>query len=421
MNASALTTQPASTTLNSLVLRNDFPVLQQQVNGHPLIYFDNAATTQKPRQVIDALRHYYEHDNANVHRGVHELSNRASAAYEAARLRAAQFINARSQDEIIFTRGTTEGINLVAHSWGNRFLKRGDTILLTEMEHHSNIVPWQLLAERIGLNIRYLPVHPERGLLDLSNLDQWLTSEVKLFAFTHISNSLGAVNPIAELCQRARKAGVPTLVDAAQSAGHEPLDVQEIGCDFLAFSGHKMCGPTGTGILYGRLEVLETMQPFQGGGDMISTVDFKGSTWNKVPHKFEAGTPHISGAIGLHAAMDYLDAVGRKNIAQHDHELGAYAFAKLSALKGVRLFGPSIGRAGLVSFLIADVHAHDVVTVADQRGVALRGGHHCNQPLMKKLGVEATARASFYLYNTHEEVDRFVEVVREIQRFFGAA
>lgn len=421
MNARAISTQPTSTPLNSLVLRNDFPVLQQQVNGHPLIYFDNAATTQKPRQVIDTLRHYYEHDNANVHRGVHELSNRASAAYEAARLRTAQFINARSHDEIIFTRGTTEGINLVAHSWGHRFLKRGDTILLTEMEHHSNIVPWQLLAERLGLNIRYLPIHPERGVLDLSNLDQWLTSEVKLFAFTHISNSLGAVNPITELCQRARKAGVPTLVDAAQSAGHEPLDVQEIGCDFLAFSGHKMCGPTGTGVLYGRLDILETMQPFQGGGDMISTVDFEGSTWNKVPHKFEAGTPHISGAIALHAAMDYLDAVGRKNIAQHDHELGAYAFAKLSALKGVRLFGPTIGRAGLVSFLIADVHAHDVVTVADQRGVALRGGHHCNQPLMKKLGVEATARASFYLYNTHEEVDRFVEVVREIQRFFGAA
>ena len=403
-------------------LRADFPILDQQVHGQPLIYLDNAATTQKPRAVLDALRHYYEHDNANVHRGIHELSNRATAAFEAARARAAQFINARSADEIIFTRGTTEGINLVAQAWGSKNLRAGDRIVLTEMEHHSNIVPWQLLAERTGAELVYLPVTGDIGLLDLSRLDECLGNKVKLLALTHVSNSLGTINPVAEVCARARQLGVTTLVDAAQSAGHRLIDVQEIGCDFLAFSGHKMCGPTGIGVLYGRQEVLEAMPPYQGGGEMILNVEFQRSTWKPAPHKFEAGTPDISGAVGLHAAMDYLDKLGRNNIAQHDHELGAYAYAKLSRLKeGVRLFGPHIGRAGLVSFLLKDIHAHDVVTVADQRGVALRGGHHCNQPLMHKLGVESTARASFYFYNTTAEIDRFVEVLGEIQQFFGAS
>ena len=403
-------------------LRADFPILDQQVHGQPLIYLDNAATTQKPRAVLDALRHYYEHDNANVHRGIHELSNRATAAFEAARARAAQFINARSADEIIFTRGTTEGINLVAQAWGSKNLRTGDRIVLTEMEHHSNIVPWQLLAERTGAELVYLPVTGDIGLLDLSRLDECLGNKVKLLALTHVSNSLGTINPVAEVCARARQLGVTTLVDAAQSAGHRLIDVQEIGCDFLAFSGHKMCGPTGIGVLYGRQEVLEAMPPYQGGGEMILNVEFQRSTWKPAPHKFEAGTPDISGAVGLHAAMDYLDKLGRNNIAQHDHELGAYAYAKLSRLKeGVRLFGPHIGRAGLVSFLLKDIHAHDVVTVADQRGVALRGGHHCNQPLMHKLGVESTARASFYFYNTTAEIDRFVEVLGEIQQFFGAS
>ncbi len=398
----------------------DFPVLNQKVHGKPLIYFDNAATTQKPRPVLEALRNYYEHDNANVHRGIHELSNRATAAYEAARTRAAQFINAPSADEIIFTRGTTEGINLVAYAWGSKNIKHGDKILLTEMEHHSNIVPWQLLAERTGAQLIFLPVTGDIGLLDLNRLDEWLTKEVKLFAMTHISNSLGTINPVADLCARARKIGVTTLVDAAQSAGHRPLDVREIGCDFLAFSGHKMCGPTGIGVLYCRSEVLEPMPPFQGGGEMILSVEYQKSTWKTGPHKFEAGTPDISGAIGLHAAMDYLDKIGRDRIAEHDQEMGAYAYAKLSQLKnGIRLFGPHIGRAGLVSFLLKDIHAHDVVTVADQWGVALRGGHHCNQPLMHKLGVESTARASFYFYNTREEIDRFADVVTEIQKFFG--
>jgi cysteine desulfurase/selenocysteine lyase len=400
-------------------LRADFPILDQKVHGHPLIYFDNAASSQKPRAVLDALLHYYEHDNANVHRGIHELSNRATNAFEASRARTAKFLNAKTDNEIIFTRGTTEGINLVAQSWGSQNIRAGDKILLTEMEHHSNIVPWQLLAERTGAKLAYLPITGDDGLLDLSRLDEFLTREVKLFAFTHISNSLGTVNPVAELCERARKLGVTTLVDAAQSAGHLTLDVQKIGCDFLAFSGHKICGPTGIGVLWGREEILNAMPPYQGGGEMILNVDYFKTTFKPAPHRFEAGTPDISGVIGLHAALDYLDAIGRDNIFRHDQELAAYAYGRLEKLPGVRLFGPKTGRAGLVSFLLNDVHAHDVVTVADQRGVALRGGHHCNQPLMKRLGVPSTARASFYFYNTKAEVDRFIEVVVEIQKYFG--
>jgi cysteine desulfurase/selenocysteine lyase len=398
--------------------RADFPILDQQVHGKPLIYFDNAATSQKPRVVIDALVHYYERDNANVHRGIHELSNRATAGYEAARARAAEFINAKSAEEIVFTRGTTEGINLVANSWGTENLKSGDVILLTEMEHHSNLVPWQLLAQRTGAKLAYVPVTGDEGLLDLAKLDSLLTKQVKIFSMVHISNSLGTVNPVADLCARARKFGITTLVDAAQSAGHMPVDVQQIGCDFLAFSGHKICGPTGIGVLWGRQELLDAMPPYQGGGEMILSVEYQKTEFKKAPHRFEAGTPDISGPIGLHAAMDYLDAIGRENIWKHDQELAQYAYNKLVALKGIRLFGPKTGRGGLVSFLLKDIHAHDVVTLADQAGVALRGGHHCTQPLMHRLGVESTARASFYFYNTQAEVDRFVEVVKEIQKFF---
>src|SRR5436190_2119740 len=411
---------PPKEMIDSEKLRADFPILHQKVHGHPLIYFDNAATSQKPRAVLRSFRVYYEPDNANVHRGIHELSNRATTAFEAARARAAAFINARSADEIIFTRGTTESINLVAAAWGQKNIKAGDKILLTEMEHHSNIVPWQLLAERTGAKLAFLPITGDIGLLDMNRLDEWLTKEVKLFAFTHISNSLGTINPVVELCARARKLGITTLVDSAQGAGHRPVDVQEFGCDFLALSSHKMCGPTGFGVLYGRQEVLADMPPYQGGGEMILSVDFHTSTWKPAPHRFEAGTPDMSGAVGLHAAMDYLDKIGRKNIAEHDQELGAYAYERLSRINGIRLFGPHIGRAGLVSFLLKDVHAHDVVTVADQRGVALRGGHHCNQPLMRRLGVESTARASFYFYNTTAEIDRFVEVIEEIRKFFTA-
>ena len=402
-------------------VRSDFPILDQKVHGFPLVYLDNAATSQKPRVVIDALSRFYEHDNSNVHRGIHELSRRSTVAYEAARDRVAKFLNARESSEIIFTRGTTESINLVANTWGPKNLKAGDVILLTEMEHHSNIVPWQLLAERTGARLAYVPVTGDDGLLKLDQIDALLGQNVKLFAFTFVSNTLGTVNPAAGLCVRARKRGIVTLVDAAQAVGHRPVDVQELGCDFLSFSGHKICAPTGIGALYGRREILEAMPPFHGGGDMISSVDFFKSTWKEIPHKFEAGTPDFANAVGLHAALDYLDGIGLDAIARHDSDLAAYAYERLAALAGVRLFGPKQGRSGVLSFLLRNIHAHDVVTVADQRGVALRGGHHCNQPLMKKLGVDSTARASFYFYNTESEVDRLIEVIGEIQKFFGEA
>lgn len=401
--------------------REDFPILDQEVNGHPLVYLDNAATAQKPRAVIDAIARYYERDNANVHRGIHALSNRATEGYEEARKRAAAYLGAASAKEIVFTRGTTEAINLVANAWGNTHVGDGDAIVLTELEHHSNIVPWQMLAKRTGAELRYIPVTGDDGLLDVSGLDALLDG-AKLLAVTHISNTMGTVNPIAELCAAARSRGVTTLVDAAQSAGHRPLNVREINCDFLALSGHKICGPTGIGVLYGHSDVLATMPPWQGGGEMISRVSFYESTWNSVPHCFEAGTPDISGAIGLHAAMDYVDVVGRDDIREHDRALAAYAIERLSEIDGIRLFGPDPraghDRAGVVSFALRDAHAHDVVMLADAEGVALRGGHHCNQPLMERLGVPATARASFHFYNTREEIDRLFEVVAGIARFF---
>ncbi|MBI3881971.1 MAG: cysteine desulfurase [Verrucomicrobia bacterium] len=401
-------------------LRGDFPILGQQINGHPLVYFDNAATSQKPRQVLDAIRRYYEHDNANVHRGVHELSNRATDAYEAARARAAKFLNARSPEEIIFTRGTTEGINLVAATWALDHLKPGDTILLTELEHHSNLVPWQMVAQRTGAKLAFIPITGDEGTLDLSRLDAQLADGVKLLSLTHISNSMAVVNPVADICARARLAGVVTVVDAAQSAGHLPLDVQSIGCDFLAFSSNKICGPTGMGVLYGRRELLEKLSPYQGGGEMISKVEYFKTTYNVPPHRFEAGTPHIEGAVGLHAALDYLDAIGRDAIFRHDQELANYAAERLAEFKGIRIFGPKRGRAGLVSFVLPNAHALDVATMADQKGVALRAGHHCNQPLMAKLGVPATLRASFYFYNTRAEVDRFIEVLRGVVKLLGS-
>ena len=401
-------------------VREDFPILEQKVHGLPLVYLDNAATSHKPRAVIDAMTRYYEHDNSNVHRGVHELSQRATVAFEEARDYVAKFVNARSSNEIIFTRGTTEGINLVAHTWGAANLKQGDTILLTEMEHHSNIVPWQLLAKRTGAKLAYVPVTTD-GRLDIDYLDKALTTDVKLLSLTHISNTLGTINPIKDICAKARRAGIVTVIDAAQSGGHVRIDVQDIGCDFLALSGHKMCGPMGIGALFGRSELLEAMPPFHGGGDMIAHVDFYSSTWKQPPHKFEAGTPNVAGSIGLKAAMEYLDGIGRENIAQHDFDLSNYAYVELEKVPGVKLFGPKTNRAGLVSFLVEGIHAHDVVTMADQRGLALRGGNHCNQPLMQKLGVESTIRASFYFYNTRDEVDFLVESLREIQRFFGVS
>jgi len=402
-------------------LRADFPILAQQVNGKPLVYLDNAATSQKPQCVIDALTRYYQRDNANVHRGIHALSMRATFAYEAARERTAKFLNATEPGEIVFTAGTTDGINLVANAWGDENLRRNDVILLTEMEHHSNLVPWQLLARRTGAKLRYLPVvDGDSGLLDLSQLDRVLTPEVKIFAFTHVSNTLGVINPVAELCAKARAIGALSVVDAAQSAGHMPVDVRAIGCDFLSLSGHKMCGPTGIGVLYGRKALLDAMPPYRGGGSMISNVDYFESKWAPAPQKFEAGTPNIADAIALSRAMDYLDDLGREAIAAHDEGLAAHAYARLAAeVPGIRLLGPAHHRSGVISFDLPGVHAHDVVTMADQEGVALRGGHHCNQPLMRKLGLTSTSRASFYLYNTEDEIGRLVAVLQKIQKFFA--
>ena len=399
-------------------VRQDFPILGEEVHGRPLIYFDNAATTQKPRAVLDALQHYYEHDNANVHRGLHELSSRATEAYEGARQSVTRYLNAASADEIVFTRGTTESINLVAQAWGGKFLRPDNVILLTEMEHHSNLVPWQLLAERTGARLRFVPVR-EDGTLALDQLQQLLTPEVKLFAFTHISNSLGTINPVADLCRQAHAVGALTLVDAAQSAGHLPLDVQELGCDFLAFSGHKMCGPTGSGALYGRGEVLETLPPWHGGGEMIVSVALEKSTFKRAPHRFEAGTPNIAGAIGLAAAIDYLEGIGRPAIFAHDSALAAYAAERLAELPGMRVLGPQDERGALVGFVMEGVHPHDLTTFADQQGLALRGGHHCNQPLMRKFGLAGTTRASFYFYNTTAEIDRMMEILRAAVCFFS--
>ncbi len=403
--------------------RSEFPALAQSIHGHPLLYLDNAATTQKPREVLDAITQYYERDNANVHRGVHTLSERATVAFEAARKEASLFLKTSVPEEIVFTRGTTESINLVAQSWGPANLGAGDRIALTEMEHHSNLVPWQLVAERTGAKILYVPVIASTGELDMEEVVRILDSGVKLFAFTHVSNTLGTVNPVQELCEMARSRGVVTLVDAAQSAGHRPLDVQQIGCDFLACSGHKMCGPMGIGLLYGRHELLESLPPWQGGGEMISRVTYEVSTWARPPHKFEAGTPNVEGAIGLSAAMDFLERVDRERIRTHDQELVRHAWEVLSEIPGIRLFGPppnsATEHAGALSFTMEGVHAHDIVTLADQDGIALRGGHHCNQPLMKKLGVPSTARASFYFYNLPEEIERLANSLRRILRLFG--
>lgn len=402
-------------------LRADFPILNQQVNGQALVYLDNAATSQKPQCVIDALVNYYQCDNANVHRGIHTLSMRATFAYEAARERSAKFLNATEPGEIVFTAGTTDSINLVANAWGDKNLKADDIILLTEMEHHSNMVPWQLLAQRTGAKLRYLPVVAgDTGLLDLTQLDQVLTPEVKIFAFTHVSNTLGVINPAAALCAAAKKVGAISVVDAAQSIGHMPIDVRALGCDFLAASGHKMCGPTGVGLLYGRKALLEAMPPYRGGGSMISNVEYFESKWAPAPQKFEAGTPNIADVIALARAMDYLDDLGREAIAQHDEKLAEHAYARLATeIPGIRMLGPAQHRSGVISFDLPGVHAHDVVTMADQEGVALRGGHHCNQPLMRKLGLSSTSRASFYLYNTEAEIERLVATLQKIQKFFA--
>ncbi|MGI8603366.1 MAG: aminotransferase class V-fold PLP-dependent enzyme [Verrucomicrobiales bacterium] len=397
-------------------VRREFPILEQRVGNHPLVYFDNAATSQKPRAVIDAISRYYERDNANVHRGLHELSARATAAYETAREKIAKFLNAAEAAEVVFTRGTTEAINLVAQAWAVPRLREGDVILLTELEHHSNLVPWQFVAERTGARLRFVPVRQD-GTLEIDRVRHLLTAEVKLFAFTHVSNSLGTVTPVAEWCRLARELGIITLVDGAQSAGHLPVDVRALGCDFYALSGHKMCGPTGSGALYGRRELLEIMPPWHGGGEMIVTVAWEKSTFKEPPHRFEAGTPPISEAIGLGAAVDFIESIGRDHIAAHDARLTAHARCRLAEVPGLRIVGPPESGA-LVSFVIESVHPHDLVTYANEYALALRGGHHCTMPLMKKLGLPGTARASFYFYNTEAEIDRMIDVLNNACKFF---
>jgi cysteine desulfurase/selenocysteine lyase len=399
-------------------IRADFPILATRIRGKPLVYLDNAATTQKPQAVLDALARHYATENANIHRGVHWLSERATAAYEEARARVASFLGAASAREVVFTRGTTEAINLVAQSWARTSLQPGDEVLVTGMEHHANIVPWQLLAEQTGIVLRAAPI-TDQGELELDAFEALLTERVKLVSVVHLSNAIGTINPIRALARLAHARGIPLLVDAAQSVPHLGVDVAELECDFLAFSGHKVLGPTGIGVLWARETLLEHMPPWQGGGDMISSVSFERSTWAAHPNKFEAGTPHIAGAIGLGAALDYLEGVGRQAIAAHEHALLAYAVEQVSAVPGVRLVGTARERASILSFAIGAVHPHDVGALLDDDGIAVRAGHHCAQPVMARLGVPATTRASFALYNTRDEVDALVRGLERVRKVFG--
>lgn len=397
-------------------IRADFPLLDQEVNGHRLVYLDSAATAQKPIQVIEAVNEYYRLNNANVHRGVHTIGTRATEQYEGSRDRVKQFINAKHREEIIFTRGTTSAINIVAMSYGDQNLTPDDEIVITQMEHHSNIIPWQQLSKRTGAKLTYIPLEAD-GTITLAKVEETITEKTKIVAITHVSNVLGTINPIKEIAAIAHKNGAVLLVDGAQSVPHISVDVQELDCDFYAFSGHKMCGPTGIGVLYGKKSLLEKMEPVEFGGEMIDFVDLYDSTWKELPWKFEGGTPIIAGAIGLKAAIDYLEAIGLDNIALHEKELVNYALEQISTIEGIEVYGPT-QRAGLITFNLTDVHPHDTATVLDTEGIAVRAGHHCAQPLMKWLNVTATARASFYLYNTHEDVDRFIEGLKKTKEFF---
>ena len=400
-------------------VRRDFPVLQQTVRGKPLTYLDNAATTQKPSEVIQAVCQYYGTCNANVHRAFHFLAEEATRRYEEVRKSAAAWIGAGSPREIVFTRGTTEGINLVAHAWARKFLKPGDTILLTEMEHHSNLIPWQLAAKATGASLRFVPVLPD-GTLDLDAFAAHLAAGgVRLAAVTQMSNVLGTVNPVRDLSAAAHKAGALVLVDGAQSVAHMPVSVRDLGCDFLAFSGHKMCGPMGIGVLYARADLLEAMDPFLGGGEMIDRVGLEESTWAEIPRKFEAGTPNVSSAIGLGAAFDYLNRLGRDTLAAYERDLTCRAVAALRALPGVRVFGDAPERGGAVSFAVDGVHPHDLAQFLDGDGIAIRAGHLCCQPLMRRLGVPAVNRASLAFYNLDEEVDRLADAVVRARAYFG--
>lgn len=408
----------ASQPLDPHALRADFPILATTVHGRPLVYLDSAATSQKPRVVLETLDRYYREYNANVHRGIYEIAERATAAYEAARATLARFIDADPR-EIVFTRNTTEAINLVAHTWARQTIGRGDVIVLTEMEHHSNLVPWHILAAEKQLRLEFIPV-TEEGLLDLQVYRSLLELRPRLVAFMHVSNVLGTINPAKEIIALAHQAGAVTLVDGAQSVPHIPVDVQDLGADFLAFSAHKMCGPTGIGALYGRKDLLEAMPPFLGGGDMIKRVHLRSFVPNEIPYKFEAGTPAIAEAAGFGAAVDYLSAVGMQAVAQHEREIVSYALERLEEVPGVKLFGPSADhKGGVASFTLAGVHPHDVSQILDTQGVAIRAGHHCAMPLHEKFGLPATARASFYLYTTKEDIDRLAESLYTVRQVFG--
>ena len=404
-------------TLDVRKIRQDFPILKQKVHGKPLVYLDNGATSQKPQIVIDALSRYYAAENSNIHRGVHSLSERATEAYEGARQKLKLFVNARSEQEVIFVRGTTEAINLVAQSYGRSFLKEGDEIIVSALEHHSNIVPWQMLCGQTGARLRVIPMNHD-GELILAEYRRLLNEKTKFLSVTHVSNALGTVVPVREITKLAHERGVPVLVDGAQAVPHFKVDVQELGCDFYAFSGHKLFGPTGVGILYGRAELLEAMPPYQGGGDMISLVTFEKTHYNVLPYKFEAGTPHISGGIGLGAAIDYLNGLDWRQVLAHENDLLAYATAALSEIGGLRIIGTAKEKAGVISFVFDQIHAHDLGTILDQEGVAVRAGHHCAMPVMQRFGVPATTRASFALYNTREEVDVLVRGIHRALKVF---
>jgi len=399
-------------------VRKDFPILHQEVNGHPLVYLDNGATSQKPLAVIDAVRDYYCRDNANVHRGVHALSERATRDYENARDRVQRFVNARERAEIVFLRGTTEAINLVAQSYCRPRLREGDEIVITTMEHHSNIVPWQLLCRQTGTRLRVVPVTDE-GELELDAYQELLGPRTALVAVVHLSNALGTINPVESMIAAAHEVGAKVLVDGAQAAPHLPVDVQALDADFYAFSGHKVFGPTGIGALYAKRALLEEMEPYQGGGEMIRSVTFEETTFNEVPHKFEAGTPNIAGAIGLAAALEYVAALGIDAIAAHEHDVLEYATRAVADIPGIRLFGAAPQKSGILSFLLEGVHAHDVGTIVDSEGVAIRTGHHCTMPLMQRFGVAATSRASFALYNTREEADALAGALWKAKEIFG--
>ncbi len=399
-------------------VRADFPILHQEVHGRPLVYLDNGATSQKPRHVIEAVSRYYERDNANVHRGVHALSERATEAYEGARRRVARFVNAGDVHEVVFTRGTTEGINLVAQAWGRERLEPGDEVVISTMEHHSNIVPWQLLCQQTGAVLKVIPITPE-GELDMDAFHGLLGPRTRIVSVVHLSNALGTINPVVEIVRAAHEAGALALLDGAQAVQHFPVDVQALGCDFYAFSGHKIFGPTGIGALWARRELLDEMAPYQGGGEMIRTVSFEGSTWNDVPHKFEAGTPNIAGAVGMAAAMDYLGTLDVDGVAAHEADVLAYATRSLSSVDGLRIVGTAPRKGAIVSFVMDDIHAHDIGTIVDSQGVAIRVGHHCTMPLHEHYGYAATARASFALYNTREEVDALVKALWKTREMFA--